>query len=287
MPTSPARTLTDLGFTPLEAAAYAYLLESAPTTGYQIARAIGKPVANTYKAIESLATKGALLIDEGDGEKRLCRAVAPGELLRGMERAFSARCAAAESSLASLHKKSGDSGVYEIRSREQCFERAREMLARAERVALVDAFPGSMRELREATVECAARGVTVWALAYEPVDLGKARVVLAPETKFVRDWIGDQICIAIDAREWLVGLIEGGRDRELGEVMQALWTESVFLASIGYDDLIAQIFTKMTQNHIARGDPIASVKESFESLRPIFTARTAGYEGLVARFRRP
>ncbi|MDO8629132.1 MAG: helix-turn-helix domain-containing protein, partial [Phycisphaerales bacterium] len=69
------QTLVPLGFTPLEGEVYAILVAESPATGYRVAQAIGKPVANTYKAIESLERKGAIVVD--DGESRLCRAVPP------------------------------------------------------------------------------------------------------------------------------------------------------------------------------------------------------------------
>src|SRR5262244_1295461 len=78
--------LTRLGFTALEAEVYTWLLGEPGATGYRIAQGIGKPVANTYKALESLQKKGAILVEED--ESRLCRAVPPEELLTQLERGF-------------------------------------------------------------------------------------------------------------------------------------------------------------------------------------------------------
>src|SRR3974377_860031 len=78
--------LTDFGFTDLEAEVYVFLLQEWPAPGYRGAHALGKPVANTYKAIESLQNKGAILVDEG--ANRLCRAVPAEELLSQLERNF-------------------------------------------------------------------------------------------------------------------------------------------------------------------------------------------------------
>lgn len=50
----------DLGFTGLEADVYTALLAESPTTGYRVAQALGKAVANTYKAIASLEAKRAV-----------------------------------------------------------------------------------------------------------------------------------------------------------------------------------------------------------------------------------
>ena len=58
-------SLQELGFTETEALAYAGLVPISPATGYRVAQAIGKPAANTYKALESLEAKGAVLVESG------------------------------------------------------------------------------------------------------------------------------------------------------------------------------------------------------------------------------
>jgi hypothetical protein len=44
----PSKALMALGFTELEARIYTFLLQESPATGYRIAQAIQKPVANTW-----------------------------------------------------------------------------------------------------------------------------------------------------------------------------------------------------------------------------------------------
>ena len=79
-------SLRELGLTGLEAEAYAWLLTASPATGYGVAKGLGKPTANTYKALESLREKGAVVTD--DDETRSYRAVPPPELLAALERRF-------------------------------------------------------------------------------------------------------------------------------------------------------------------------------------------------------
>ncbi len=56
--------LTELGFSGAEAAVYVALLQEPKATGYRIARLAGKPVPNTYKALDALHKKGAIIVDE-------------------------------------------------------------------------------------------------------------------------------------------------------------------------------------------------------------------------------
>src|SRR5215813_10675313 len=93
--------LQELGFAPLESSVYVQLLRQGPASGYRVAQALGKPIANIYHAIESLQTKGAVTSVDG-GDTRLCRAVDPTELLAALQRAYAGRCASAERALAPL-----------------------------------------------------------------------------------------------------------------------------------------------------------------------------------------
>ena len=102
--------LRDLGFTEIEARVYTFLLQNEPATGYRISHAIGKPTANTYKAVAALEGRGAVQVDEG--ENRLVRAVPPEELLAGLERRARDRHEAARGVLAELNRDTTDDRVY-------------------------------------------------------------------------------------------------------------------------------------------------------------------------------
>src|SRR5262249_12589126 len=169
MPADAFQSLTGLGFTELEAEVYVALLQHSPVTGYRVAQSIGRPVANTYKAIESLQQKGAVLVDEGSS--RLCRAVPADELLAQLERRFERRRHQAASALASVRAAPEDDRVYQLQSVEQVFERCRRMLDGCEQAAVLDIFPKPLEELREAVERAARRGVRVAVKAYAPAAL--------------------------------------------------------------------------------------------------------------------
>src|SRR5438067_13234803 len=111
------QALQRLGLSELEATIYSFLLQESPATGYKIANAIGKPVANTYKGISALQDKGAVIVDESEG--RLCRAVPPKELFAQMQRALQQRCERAAEALARFSSPPEDERVYRLHTREQ------------------------------------------------------------------------------------------------------------------------------------------------------------------------
>jgi sugar-specific transcriptional regulator TrmB len=242
-PKSPAKlldTLEELGLTGSEAAVYAHLVRHSPATGYGVARALGKPVANTYKTLASLEEKGAVVVDDSEG--RLCRAVPPDEFLARLERQFQDRRSRAASALeearraaASDDRGDADPRVYRLHSRAQVMERARFMLARARRCALVDLFPNPLEELAADLDRAAARGIDVVVKPYADSPLKRAVLVpiLTPERKIPGAWPGHHLNLVVDASVSLVALLKPDGDG----VFQAVSTASPYLAAIQHSGL--------------------------------------------------
>ena len=234
-------TLEGLGLTGSEAAVYAHLVRHAPATGYGVARAIGKPVANTYKALASLEEKGAVVVD--DSGSRLCRAVPPAEFLARLEKQFQDGRSRAAKALEDMRRAASrdrdgddeDPRVYRLHSRAQVMARARFMLARAKRCALVDVFPNPLEELAE-DLDCAAeRGIDVVVKSYAESTLKRAVLIpiLAPERKIPGAWPGHHLNIVVDASVALVALLNPDGDG----VFQAVSTASPYLAAIQHSGL--------------------------------------------------
>jgi HTH-type transcriptional regulator, sugar sensing transcriptional regulator len=228
--------LTELGFTRLEAEVYAVLVEESPMTAYRAAQALGKAAANVYKAVESLARKGAVLVD--DGETRVLRAVAPSELFARVEHDFKRTRAKAERALERLHGPEGDDRVYQLRSREQVLERAETMLQNAQQLVAIDLFPEPLDDLREAIGGAVQRGVKVLMQVYEPTELPGVQLVLAPRAEALRAaWPAQWLNLVCDAREHMLSLSRSNR----GEVVQAVWSGSAYLSVLYYSGLVAEL----------------------------------------------
>ena len=229
-------SLIALGFSGLEAAIYVYLLEESPATGYQIAKAIEKPNANTYQALESMTSRGLLLVD--DGKPRRYRAVPHQEMLRRLEASYADRVENATRELDSIRPATGDLQVYRITGGAQVVERGLAMLGRARRKVVVDAFPGIFSVISEELVETAARGVEVIAKVYEAVDLPGITAVLDVRGDHIPDKWGIQwLNLVVDGREHLFACLETGGHH----VIQAIWTESPYVAFLIHTGLLAEM----------------------------------------------
>lgn len=274
-----ARALEGLGFSGLEAAIYAFLAGHSPATGYRVAQAIGKPVANTYQGLNALQAKGAVIAEDGPG--RLCRAVPPPELFSRLRTDLQARCARAAEVLARVEPAGDDGKVYRLGSRAQVFGRVREMIRGSRQVVLLSAFPEPLEEIKEDLEAVAARGVGVLLKAYRPVSVRGAEVIYSTESgNLLKRFPGQELSIVSDAEQMLVGLLpRQGRDGEGSRAIQAVWSDSVFLSVLHYNGLYSEWLLTRLAGRLRQSAAPRPLREALQRSHPLM--RTPGYLKLV------
>ena len=277
-PGAPVAALTALGFTEMEAAVYAYLLGSPPVTAYAIAKAIGKPVANTYKTVASLQDRGAVIVDET--ANRLCSAVPAEELLRGLEDAFERRRKAAAEALARVRVSGTSDGIYSLTTADQVHERAIRMIGDAVDVVLIDAFPIVLNRLTPALQQAAARGVTVVVQSYERVRVAGAEVLIPLLHERVRArWPGQWLSLVADGAEYLSGYLDADGEA----VHRALWTANAFIAWPQHSYLVQALRVTLLENLLEEGGSVEALKEAV-TRSDAWVSRTArGYVELLEK----
>lgn len=225
-----SQILTPFGFTSLESEIYAFLLKESPATGYRVAQALSKAAANTYKAIESLQQKGAVLVDEGTS--RLCRAVPSDELLARLTRDFEWKRAAAELMLARLSSTDNDERIYSLRSRAQVIERARHMIGAAESVVVMSCASHVAHQLRDNLAAAAKRRVDVIIASSNAVGVEGVQAAVSRSSHPL-----DEVRLVTDGMEFLSCLFSKGSE----EVAQAVWSKSPYLATSCHRGLAAEL----------------------------------------------
>jgi HTH-type transcriptional regulator, sugar sensing transcriptional regulator len=244
--------LVPFGFTNLEADIYLFLLGESPATGYRIAQAIGKPAANTYKAIQTLQAKGAVLVEEG--ANRMCRAVPADELLSRLQREFEEKRAAAQKALQNLGRTSDDDRIYYLRSREQVLGRARVMIGAAKQQALLKCPFDVIEELRSVLEEAMEREVDVALMTPERVVVGNIESATA---HFERS---REIGLVTDGQQFLAGMLDNGDT-------QATWTRSAFLVPAAHQGLSAQICLAEVGKQLKDDEKKSRILRTLESRR--------------------
>lgn len=224
---TPSDALVSFGFTALESEIYVFLLGNSPATGYRVAVGIGKPAANTYKAIQTLQAKGGILVEEGPN--RQCKAVPLDELMSRLQKDFESKKAATIKALKNAGKPPEDERIYFLRSRDQILSRAREMLGVAKSVAMVKGSGAFLHGIEAALEKAADRGTAISVLCPELVAIENVEVVEGA--------LGgqSQVVVVVDGLQTLAGTIADDADAE------AIWTRSPFLAQIHHEGLSAEI----------------------------------------------
>lgn len=268
--------LGELGFSEIEASVYSYLVENSPATAYRVAQDIGKPVANTYKAVKSLHQKGAVLIDET--QNRLCQAVAPEEVLDKLKSTFLDRHRKTAEALARL-KPSGDyEKIFSLATPEQVFDRCRRSIEQAQTIILVDAYPGVIKTIKPWLEETGARGVTVVLQVYKPVQVRGVEVVeFQNAAEMLGRWRGDWLVVVVDGAEYLFAFIgEDGRT-----VHNAIWCGSAFMALPQHSNLALSFRASILEGLLKREASRKKIEKELKRVAKWETMGIRGYEKLA------
>jgi sugar-specific transcriptional regulator TrmB len=272
-------TLHDLGFSELEAEVYVHVVAHPPMTAYRIAREIGKQTPNVYKAVEALARRGALIVEEG--AHRLCRAVPIADFFRRTEEAFLGRTRAAEEMLAQLQPQTFDERVYRLKTAEDVFARCRQLLERnAKRVAVVDAFPAALAEVLPSIRRAVKRGIAVYVEAYEEIEIQGASVAFAKGISTAPEqWGSQQLNVVVDGREHVAALLSN----DLRVVFQAVWSESRYLSLLLHSGRLCEHTLTRLMASYARREPESARKRILDEHPFFLKSDIPGQRELLAR----
>lgn len=235
---SPETALAQLGFTDLESRAYCELLRHGPASGYRLSQLLGKAAANVYQTLGSLAQKGAVIVSDGVKETRTFSPLPPRQLLSILQQSFEQRTQDALEVLEQVHKPTPDERVYTIGTVLQVIERARDMLSRAKEIVLFDFFPGIYDLLRPEVDAARARGVTVAGIAYEERHVEAGMPINRESMELVGSrWPGLGLILITDGCEYVIAQLS----KDMNRVLNAVWTDSVFLSCIFHSAVAADI----------------------------------------------
>lgn len=243
------KMLMQIGFTQLESEIYLYLLMKGSHTGYAIAKGIGKAVANVYKAVESLATKGA--IDQSSGSSKQCVAVPWQQLLTSETAKFNANMSSLSESLRRIPEPQDDEQVYQIKNVTQLRERAVRIIEQATHVVLATIDPSAVEWVKQPLIEAAERGVEVIVKVYEEVDMPGVRVITRKNGKQVYAKTLDvSLSICADGKEMLKGLLNADKTH----IIQAFKSKSALMTLMLYNQLLYEMVLTELKEVIPKGN---------------------------------
>jgi sugar-specific transcriptional regulator TrmB len=221
--------LDNIGFSELETDVYVALRQEPGASGYRVAQIIGKPVGSTYKALETLRAKGAIVSDETTRPTTFS-ALPIREYIDARRRDLEALQARIETELEDVVTTPAHAGIFELTSVGQVYQRCRELLRSAQTVALLNIDTRPLEELRSELEAAADRGVRVLIKTRAPAQVpgcgimapAQARPLPSPGVS------GDEeIAVAVDCREYVQAFLTS----DGSEVEEAVWVRRPRLAS--------------------------------------------------------
>ncbi len=274
--TIPINALMNLGLTGLEAEIYINLLRNHPSTGYAVAKDLGKPTANVYKALDTLAQKGAVEIEEG--KKRLVRPIPYQELLQNLKRSFNKQCSVAADSLAALPAPEQDHRIYHLRTLDQVLGKCKTLMAGARVVVVADVFPETAEILRPEFEKLVERGIDLVIRTYGPFDLPGADINPSTEGKTIQSrWPAQWMNLVVDGEYSLISVLQSGTEK----VIQSFWTSSSSLAYVHHSGLVSEIGFSVLRADVLEKKSLEEMEKSIQRINSFSGPSVPGHGGLL------
>ncbi len=233
---SPEEIFANLGFNVLEAEVYVALLKNGPQTAYKVGKLLGRPTANVYKAVEVLAKEGAVEVMETD--VKICRAIPIKSVVQQLKQAYATKTEQAVDMLGNIQEEKPGEGIYKLQTIEAVFQRARDILKRAESIVVIDCFPNALEIMKAEINQAAARGLSIYVQAYAPVTLSKKVQMVLPDIGIdaMNYWDAEQLNMVADGREMLLSLF----NKDLSRLVQATYSDNLYLACMMHAGIMSE-----------------------------------------------
>lgn len=269
--------LIKIGFNRLEAEVYVTLLRESPLTGYRIAQILNKAAANTYKALESLEKRGAVVAEETPTVKQYA-AIPVTDYLDQLESGFRNDRKFLEESLKDINYSLSGDKIFMLQTFDQVLEKCSKMLENAWYSVIVDAFPPMLAKISHMLEKAAENGVNIIVNAYEPVEVKNCRVIVKSNAaKVLTLWSGDWMNIAVDGREYLITALE--KD---GTLQHAIWSNSPYLSFFVFNGFRYEMLFSALSSKIPKDQKNEILNSAFEDVN-INIADLPGYKTMLNR----
>ncbi len=265
------RALTDLGLNNLEALVYLELLMNPGSTGYRVAKNLGKAVSNVYQALESLTRRGFVIL-RYEGKDRLYSPVPCQELVSRLKNEVNKKTGILEDELAKLAPPPIETGIYRIDNAQQLFARVSSMIEEARGAILITADAVYLKRYREELEKKASEGVKILILGYEPLEFQHCEFLLL-NTHGNSPWPGNWIMLTVDGIQHLISFFE-----KEDHLTHAVWCDDQYVSFWMHFFMLAD-FTLMNFFDWTKEDP--RYKEVYDRVHEQYRRFSPGNLGLA------
>ncbi|UCE23918.1 MAG: TrmB family transcriptional regulator [Candidatus Zixiibacteriota bacterium] len=273
--------LIQMGFSKYEAAAYIFLLQHSPATGYRVAKGIGTSYSNTYKILRSLEQRGYLLLEQGTRNRY--RAIGIDELTEILQKNFLQHRDRLAEAFLDLPRVESDPSIYQLKTVDQVYARCEKMLGECQKRALLEIFPEPLERLMGTLEAASARGCQIVVRIYRPARIKGVTTVLSPyaEQNIVA-WDSQWLAIYIDGLQYLQAVLANGGKA----VLQGVWSENLLFSQAFFSYVNSDLHHYAFQSIMKSSSSLEEVRLSYEKLQKEFPVGTdMGYRALLANLK--
>jgi HTH-type transcriptional regulator, sugar sensing transcriptional regulator len=272
--------LMDIGFTQLESEIYMFLLREGQSTGYAVAKGVGKATANVYKSLETLASKGGVL--KAQSESKAFAATPWVELIQRQKMAFNSTLQNLEDCFKQLPERQQDEQIYQITNVEQIITTAIQAIDDAKHFILADLEPGCI-DLLKASLEAAAkRGVEVRIKTYADEQIEGVFCTVRKHGEIIYSGTDDlTFMLSVDGATMVKAMLTSDKK----SVIQAFYTKSAFMTLTIHNALLYGMVLTELKQCIPKGDikKAQQILNETEHLHP-FSSRNHVFQNFKHRY---
>ena len=217
------KALTDMGMNNLEANVYLALLKEPGTTGYRVAKTIGKAVSNVYQSLESLTRKGVVIL-MCEGKDRLYSPVPVKEVIARFKTDLDEKSRTLEHELKNLNAQPPESAIYRIENKDQLFNKVRTLITEAKSAILLTADGFFIEQLKTDLEQAGKNGKKVLVLGYEELELENCEF-LHLKVGSNSPWPGHWIIMDVDGVQHLIAFFENP-----DTLTHAIWCDDQYVS---------------------------------------------------------
>lgn len=236
------RALTEHGFSLNESRAYAALVASGPSTGYEVGQKAQIPRSAVYGALRRLVSAGAARSIAGHPERFVA---APAESLLALLRdRFEASAQRLEAAVHSLDTEPPVPDSFSVHGYDRVLEEARRLIREARERVVVSGWPRELSALAEVLEAAARHRVTSYVFSHARIPAGVCGVHFSygfDEADVEAFWRHRLVIVADDARTLIAATERSDSDN-------AVISETAAIAEIATSQ-IALDLTLLAQRH--------------------------------------
>ncbi len=267
------QALTDHGFSLNESRAYTALLQSGPSTGYEVGQKAQIPRSAVYGALRRLVSAGAARSIAGHPERFV--AAPAGALLGLLRDRFDASVVRFEKAIRSLDTDPPAPDAFSVRGYERVLEEAKTLIDGATKQIVLSAWPRELERLAGPLAEAVRRRVGTYVFSHAEIPEGVAgrHFSYGHREQDLEAFWKHRFVLVVDDQRTLIGATEG-TDTDNAVISETDAIAEITTSQIALDlTLLAQRASRDTSEVMAAilGDRVGRLDELFaKKPEPVF-----------------